>query len=45
MPAKSYIWGKAAKNGGRKPAVGKKISGLQPAKAGAKKTKKLKTGY
>ena len=45
MPAKTYMWGKAAKNGGRKRATEKKISGLRPAKAGAKKTKKLKTGY
>jgi len=45
MPAKSYVWGKAAKNGGRRPAAGKKASGIRPAKVGAKKTKKLKTGY
>lgn len=45
MPAKTYMWGKALKNGDRKPAAGKKKSGLRPAKAGAKKTKKLKTGY
>ena len=45
MPAKTYMWGKAAKNGGRKPAGGKKVSGSRPAKAGARKTKKLKTGY
>jgi len=45
MPAKSYLWGKAVKNGGRKPAGEKKVAGPRPAKAGARKTKKLKTGY
>jgi len=42
MPAKSYLWGKAAKNGGRKPSSGKKYSGSKPAKIGVKKTKKFK---
>jgi hypothetical protein len=45
MPAKSYLWGKAVKNGGRKPVGEKKVAGPRPAKAGARKTKKLKTGY
>jgi len=45
MPAKSYVWGKAAKNGSKKPMNGKKAGGSRPAKAGARKTKKLKTGY
>lgn len=45
MPAKSYVWGKAAKNGGRRPEAGKKSAGPRLAKAGVKKPKKLKTGY
>jgi|TARA_R110002020_G_scaffold217950_2_gene425751 hypothetical protein len=45
MPAKSYVWGKASRNGGAKLAGGKKSSGSKPAKAGARKPKKLKTGY